>query len=453
MSRNQKRAPVSRRRILKISGSVLGGIAASGTVVAAESDTRFIVDLKDTASTRALEEAGLDVIHDLDAVDLAVVRGREKDVENVTRKFAPDTETKLDLPVEDEVPIQRTEEATDEPLYALQWDKQAQNIPEAHEITGGEGTRVAVIDSGVDPTHPNLRHAVDENLSQNFTDDGGDFTDVQSHGTHVSGIIAANDANDEGVVGSAPETTLIACRVFDADMLASFADVLAAIVYSAEQNCDAANMSLGAYPIPRQGLGPFYGRVLNRVTTFANRRGTVLVAAAGNDSADLQHDKNVISLPNEAAQVMSVSATGPIGFMWGDEGLREPFTSPAFYTNYGTNAIDLAAPGGDADRSAIGTGVDWFLDLVLNTIPTRFADEPGESPYGWKGGTSMAAPQVTGAVALVRSQYPNATADKVESILERAASVPDGFDKAYYGAGFLDPAAAVRNENNNNGNS
>lgn len=451
MSKNATRTPVSRRRLLKVGGTALGGIAVGGDIATAGSGNRYIVDLKGKATARKLEKAGLEVIHHIGVVDLAVVRGQKKDVKSVTTKFAPDTEARLDPPFEGEVPAQRTQEATDEPLYPLQWDKQAQNIPEAHNETGGEGTRVAVIDTGVDPTHPDLQHAVNTALSKNFTDDGGDFTDVNYHGTHVSGIIAANDANNEGVVGSAPETDLVACRVFDADLLASFADVLAAIVYSAEKDCDAANMSLGAYPLPRQKLGPFYGKVLNRVTTFANSQGTVLVAAAGNDSADLQHDRDVISLPNEAAQVMSISATGPIGFMWGGDGLREPFESPAFYTNYGTNAIDLGAPGGDADLDAIDTNKDWHLDLVLNTIPTRFADKPDERPYGWLLGTSMAAPQVTGAVALVRSQHPNATADTVESILERTASVPEGFDRAFYGAGFLDPAAALRTENKNSG--
>jgi subtilisin family serine protease len=193
--------------------------------------------------------------------------------------------------------------------------------------------------------------------------------------------------------------------------------------------------------------------------TYANKEGTALVVAAGNDSADLQHDKSVISLPNEGAQAISVSATGPIGFGWGEEGLEEPFVSPAFYTNYGTNAITIGAPGGDADLDAIGTEVPWNYDLVLNTTAdVEFEEEDvdgdgeeepvdylgAEPTYGWKAGTSMAAPQVAGAVALVKSVAPDLNANQVESLLKRTAEVPDGYEKTYYGSGFVDPLEAVK---------
>lgn len=464
------KSTVNRRNFIKISGTVVGGIATGTTVVAAERTDRFIVDAKGTSPSE-LERAGLKIVHDLDTVDIVVVEGAKSDLQGVTDAFAPDTEAQLDLPVDavttEDVDlgqlIPEDESATDEPLYPLQWDKQALDVPSAHEVTRGEGTRVAIIDTGVAAGHPDLNN-VNESLSRDFTGDGfgapgpwGGF-----HGTHVAGIVGADDTNAVGVVGTAPGTEIIDCRVFSPGALASFADVLAALVYAATINCDAANMSLGAYPIPRQGLGPFYGKVLNRTTTFTNSQGTVLVVSAGNDAADLQHDGDVISLPNEAAQAMSISATGPIGFglSFDIDNLQSPPESPAFYTNYGTNAIDLGAPGGDADFSlddTIGDIPEWAFDLVFNTIaepdPNNLGD-PGHviHSYGWVAGTSMAAPQVSGAVALVRSQHPNATADSVESILERAASVPEGYDKKFYGGGFLDPLAAVNEENNDSGN-
>jgi subtilisin family serine protease len=419
----------TRRRFLKTSATALGGIAIGANTAAAESRKRFIVDAKNVTNASDVE-----VIHRLDPIDILVVRGSEKDVQNLDGEYAPDLLYSLDLPAEAE-----TTSATDEPLYSFEWDKQDQDIPEAHEITQGAGSRVAVIDTGVAASHPDLQRAVNEDLSRNFTDDdlgapgpfGGD------HGTHVSGIVAADDRNEFGTVGTAPDAEVIDCRVFSPESLAAFADILPAILYAAEINCDAANLSLGSYPNPRQGAGSFYGKVLNRTITYANKEGTLIVTSAGNASADLQHDGSVISYLNEGAQALSVSATGPIGFSWGEEGLEEGFASPAFYTNYGTNAIDIAAPGGDADLTALDNEVEGAAqDLVLSTVP---------GGYGYKAGTSMAAPQVAGAAALVKSINPDYTASQVESALEGAASIPEGYDKAYYGAGYLDTLAALEN--------
>ena len=452
----------TRRSFLKVSGAALGGIAASSTVTVATSDERFIVDSKKTSKSEA-EAAGLEVVHDLSEVDLLVVSGSESDADSLGAEYAPDTFYSLDLPITEKAPITAEEaSARDEPLYPLQWDKQSQNIPEAHEITQGDGTRVAVIDTGVAAGHPDLQHAVNTDLSRDFTGDGygagGPYGGY--HGTHVAGIVAADDDNETGVVGSAPETEIVDCRVFSPGALASFADVIAAMVYSANIDCDAANVSLGAYPVSRKGLGSFYGKVLNRTTSYARQKGTLLVVSAGNDSADLQHDGRIcadfdgdgevecnpaISIPNEAANVMSISATGPVGFNWGESGLRKPTYTPAVYTNYGTNAIDVAAPGGNYDPDF---PAGWYYDLVLNAIAEPVFGDDGTYQgasygYGWIAGTSMAAPQVAGAAALVKSQNPDYNANKVRKTLRNSATVPDEFEKTYYGSGVLNTLAAL----------
>jgi subtilisin family serine protease len=436
----------NRRTFLKVSGAVLGGIAVGAEVTAATRTDRFIVETK---GKRGLK--GVDVVHEMPGVDFAVVRGAESDVKKTAKSYAPDIEIELDDPgVNEEVPAFDASDYEGQPGDFFQWDKADLNVPEAHKITEGEGTRVAVIDSGVLETHPDLAGPLNLDLSRNFTDDGGDHNPVggDDHGTHVAGIVAADNGGGIGVNGTAPKTDLVDCRVFS-ETTASFADILAAVVYSANVDADAANLSLGAYPIPRQGLGEFYGKVLNRTMTYANKEGTLLVIAAGNDSADLQHDKNVISLPNEGAQAVSVAATGPIGYGWdaGDE--EEPPESPAFYTNYGTNAITLGAPGGDADLGAIDSGVPWYWDLVFNTVFTYEDTDGDDEPdtqvprYGWKAGTSMAAPNVAGAAALVKSANPKYNANQVESALKRAAAVPEGYDKTFYGSGYLNIVDAL----------
>lgn len=439
----------SRRTFLKVSGGVLGGLAVGTTVTAAERTDRFIVE---TGGTDDLD--GLTVVHELEGIDYAVVQGAESEIEAASGvvDYAPDVEVELDDPSPNEdAPTVSETSVEDEAYYPRQWDKQALDVPTAHETTKGEGTRVAIIDTGVAAGHPDLD--VNEELSRNFTGDGFGSANAAGgyHGTHVGGIVAASTDNEEGVAGTAPETDLVDCRVFSPVGGASFGDILAAVLYSAAIDADAANLSLGAYPLPRQGYGQFYGKVLNRSMTYANSQGTLLVIAAGNDSADLQHDKNLISLPNEGAQGLSVSATGPIGFGWDAGDDESPVETPAIYTNYGTNAVDIGAPGGNYHPEA--TGVPWYNDMVFNTvaIPSYERNEDGdvigykgaENTYSWVAGTSMAAPQVAGAAALVKSANPDYNANQIESALEEAAEVPEDFDKTYYGAGFLNVVDAL----------
>jgi len=438
---------VSRRTFLTVSGAVLGGIAAGTDVVVAESEDRYLVDLGGTTMSD-VESAADEVIHDIEAIDLAVVRGAESDLDAVADTFEPDTVYELDLPNDrDVMPDAAGSEPgaadTDALLYPGQWDKQAQDIPDVHESTRGEGSRVTVIDTGIgtftngllgpadDVFHPDLD--VNTELSRNFTGDAGDAGDVGFHGTTVAGVVAAKGV---GTLGSAPETELVSCRVFGGGGGATFGDVVAAMNYSVDVDADAANLSLGAYPVSREGLGEFYGGVLNRTAARANSNGTLLVAAAGNDAADLQKDGDVISLPNEAANTMSISATGPEGFSpLSGADPDESSETPASYTNYGTNAIDVSAPGGDLRDDG------GIFDYVLTTAPPLNV----LLPYVYIAGTSFAAPQVAGAAALVRSVDPEAPPNKVRSVIERTAVDPKDVpgDRAFHGSGFLDPGDAV----------
>ncbi|WP_436901211.1 S8 family serine peptidase [Halovenus halobia] len=424
----------TRREFLTVSGTVLGGIAVGTTVTAATRTDRFIVSTKGRADL-----SGLDVVHEMQGVDYAVVEGAEKDVRRAVKDYAPDIEIEFDLPAAQPQAAETQPSPTNEPLYPLQWDKQVLDVPSAHEVTQGEGTRIAVIDTGIPESHPDFQETLNADLSRDFTGTGThEPLGLQYHGTHVGGIASAED-NEQGIVGVAPESEVVDLRVFEKlNSGASFADILAAIVYSVNIGCDVANLSLGAYPIPRQGQGEFYGKVLNSTMTFANKEGTLLVIAAGNDGANLQQDKNLISLPNEGAQAVSVASTTSIGYLSGD--VQNPGFAPASYTNYGTNAVTVAAPGGDTPQAG---GVP---DLVYSAIPQTTADfffGEGEPPYAYLAGTSMAAPQVAGAAALVKSANPNYNANQVEAALKKAAEVPEGYDKAFYGSGFLNIVDAL----------
>lgn len=436
----------TRRSFLGMVGVAIGGSTTGVQVISsAETEDRYIID---TRSGSVADREGIEIIHDLEQIDLVVARASESAVAGL--RAVPDVRFKIDLPV-----IGRSfGGAMDDPLFRLQWDKQAQRIPIVHEYTQGEGTRISIIDTGILETHPDLAARLNVELSRNFTEDGGDHNPVDGadHGTHVAGIAAATD-NDRGVIGMAPETELVDCRVFSGDG-ATFGNVLAAIYYSAKIGCDAANMSIGAYPLPlSEKETQIHIENIERAAAFANEQGTLLVAAAGNDGANLDEDGNVISLPNEADNVMSISATGPIGYRWDDppalpdnyhvalSRLRKPTTEPAFYTNYGSEAVDVSAPGGNVDLEAAENNVpNWFYDLVLSTT---FVVEDGEQvpSYGWKAGTSMSSPQVTGVAALIRSRNPDATPNEVRTLIEKTAK--DIPPQKYRGEGHLYTLRAI----------
>ncbi|MFB6176104.1 MAG: S8 family serine peptidase, partial [Halobaculum sp.] len=249
-------AEQNRRTFLKTTGAMLGGIAAGSTVTAAERTDRFIVE---TGGNGDL--SGLDVVHELQGVDYAVVSGSESDVKasSGVTSYAPDVEVQLDDPDPNtEAPKVEDTSVADEPFAPLQWDKQALDVSTAHETTKGDGARITIIDTGVSASHPDLD--VNEELSQNFTGDGLGSANPAGgyHGTHVAGIATAQTDNERGVAGTAPEADLVDCRVFSPSALASFGDILAAVLYSTAIDADVANLSLGAYPIPRQAIGSFY---------------------------------------------------------------------------------------------------------------------------------------------------------------------------------------------------
>jgi subtilisin family serine protease len=449
MSDENQGTAVGRRQFAKLSASALGLSAFGSGVVAAASTERFIV------KRRGKKPIDAEVLHDLPEIGYAVVRGSEKELRRskAVKEFVPDVELQIGEPVEAVEPDDS--EALDDALYAYQWDKQDLEVPTAHGTTKGDGTRLAIIDSGVDASHPDLKVNVDDSV--NFTGDGlgAGVPGGGDHGTHVAGIAAAATEGPEGVAGTAPETDLLDFRVFSefGGINGAFSSIVAAVVEAVRKDCDVANLSLGAYPIPRERLGSFYGGVLNKTMNYAKKEGTLVVAAAGNDASDLQHDGGVISLPNEAAGVLSIAATGPIGFaneLLGGA-VRDPAETPASYTNYGTNAVDLAAPGGNYDLSLtdpVGGVPAFAYDLVFSTVTTVVTDDEGNyigsvPTYGWKAGTSMAAPNVAGAAALVKSANPDYNPNQVRSALKNAADVPDAYGKEYYGSGYLNIVDAL----------
>ena len=460
----------NRRTFLQLTGTTVSAATlGAGQVAAQESDSRFFINLRDVDRSDVPND--IEIVHDLSQADVLVARGdqnrvngttvsdltlnlSEKNTGAVASHDGPSTTGKSASHNHDGTPTNSE----------YQWDKREQDLDNGltdkpgggksiHDTTTGEGTRIAVVDSGVDDSHPDLAGVVNDELSENVSEDDYDWrpNGAGSHGTHVAGIIAATNSNDGpagGVLGTAPDTEIVSYRMFSG-VEGKQGDGYAGWVKAAEAGCDAINYSVGfpapyvypeEYPFLKEEL-----RIAEQVAEYVRSQGTVIVNSTGNDGLDMTPD-STLSLPTEAEGVFGVSATGPIGYGWGGKHsdneakwltgnrLEEPTTQPAFYTNYGS-AVDISAAGGNADLEALDSDVEGAAnDLVYSTVV---------GGYGWKAGTSMAAPQVSGAVALVRSLRPDASVEEVERLIQETASMPPE-GETYHGAGHLDLEALVK---------
>ena len=329
-----------------------------------------------------------------------------------------------------------TQEATagDGFLYPFQWNMPAISAPEAWSAGHtGAGVRVADLDTGITPDHPDLFPNIDFAASISFVPSEPFIHDLDGHGTWTAGIIAANGS--VGVIGVAPEATIIAVKVLDSTGTGDFSWVIAGIVYAAAfADADVINMSLSAY-FPKSGHDPdgpfhamyaaYYLSLFNMAVNFAAQQGATVICAAGNDAINLNHDKEWVVLPADAGNAMAVSATGPID--------QKDFDRPASYTNYGTSVIDVAAPGGDSE---LFPDSEWWLDMVLSTWPGGWA---------WTDGTSASSAHVSGVAALVIGQHGGEMSPaKVKAIIEQSADDlgKRGMDD-YYGRGRINAYKAV----------
>jgi subtilisin family serine protease len=418
--------------------TILKGIAAGGLTLSVAGPTggtesaKYLVSATGAGVRSAIEDAGFSVADELAGGRVFVAVGPEDDhpdlqdangVEHVAR----DLTFELEEPEFREAP----EDTSDEQLYGLQWDKQVTDVAAAHDTATGAGSRLAIIDTGIDVDHPDLQANVnaDEGLLFRYGEVSHDDVDVYGHGSHVGGIAAAV-RDGAGVVGTAPDAELVSLRVFyyddidgdgDQELTTTTHDILLAITHAADIGSDAANMSLGTPPLPPEYNATGAKVAYQRVIQDAVSRGTVVVASAGNSDADLQHG-GYFTVPNSTAGAMSISATGP-----NDE--------RTFYSNYGTNEIDVGAPGGGYEtlEKSLASDTEWPYptNLVLSTVPPELYG----AYYAYFAGTSMAAPQVTGLAGLVREVAPDANANAVERAIKDGAELVDGESSADLGAG------------------
>ncbi len=331
-----------------------------------------------------------------------------------------------------------------DPFYPLQWHYPAINLPAAWDISrgarAGNPVTVAVVDTGVALTHPDLAGQTvagydfvsdpamsldGDGLDADPTDPGDrNYGGASSwHGTHVAGTVAAATDNGSGVAGVAGDARVMPVRVLGQGGGTAF-DILQGLLFAAgldnasnslpARRADVINMSLG---------GPAFVQAMQDAVTAARSAGVIVVAAAGNESTSQP------SYPAAYDGVISVSSVNIGG------GLSD-------FSNFGSS-IDVAAPGGSGAPS--DQNADGYPDNVLSTIIDESSG--GAQPaFRFLQGTSMAAPHVAGVIALMRAVNPSITPAQVDALLVSGQLTDDigttGRDDSF-GYGLINAYKAV----------
>lgn len=291
--------------------------------------------------------------------------------------------------------------------FADEWPLKLIHAEEAWATTMGAGVTVAVIDTGVDMTDPelapNLWTAPDGTHGWNFVRDLSDPTDDFGHGHHAAGTIAAVGNNNAGIVGVAPAAKIMALKALDQNGAGDLDDLSAAIVWAKDHGAKVINASWGGGGLPPQ--------VLIDAVAYAHDGGVVFVAAAGNSNADIGGETSPGFYPASLRNAISVAASD-------HNDVR------AFFSNFGL-AVDVTAPGGgDTDPSGIQDSYRSILSLLAaKASPTMTGN--GAFIVGGKylrqAGTSMAAPHVSGLAALILAQHPNYTPEQVRQTIRQSS--------------------------------
>jgi subtilisin family serine protease len=268
----------------------------------------------------------------------------------------------------------------------IPWGVNRVNAASAWSVTKGEGVKVAVIDTGIDCGHPDLKPNCAGGY--NALDSSKPAHDDNAHGTHVAGTIAGV-LDGRGVAGVAPKARLYAVKVLDADGAGGLTSIIKGLIWAGKNKMDVANMSLGA------PMGTIFMRAALK---YAQMNGVAVFAAAGNDGGSVNY-------PAAYPEAIAVSALSP------NEGIAE-FSSRG-------KQVEFIAPGVEVKSTVPGGGYESYA------------------------GTSMATPHMAGLGALAVARGARGV-DAVRAALKRAATPVAGLSPSEQGAGVVDAGRLVR---------
>lgn len=303
-------------------------------------------------------------------------------------------------PVQKTTPVQaitpQTDKTVNDTYYKYEWYISATASSKAWSLVNQKREiKVAVLDTGIDYNHPDLKNRILTNLGYNFLNGTQNASDDNGHGTHVSGIIAAQANNNQGITGvtGSLDVKIIPIKVLNSNGEGETDIIAKGIRYAADAGADIINMSFGS---PEQDID------IDSAVQYARSKGVFMVAAAGNDGRNAD-----IYSPAGDQGVYTVSAV--------NTSLRK-----ASFSNYGS-VVQIASPGVN----------------ILSTVP-------GGKYQAWDG-TSMAAPIVSGIAAILKAQNPSLSPTDIASLLDSTARNVSGKQKdTLTGYGVVNAYNAVK---------
>jgi len=473
-----------------LAGLLVAGVAFIGPAAAAGPDLTYLVLAPNGASTAKaaakVAAAGGTVVANYSQIGVLVARSANPDFANAASGSGVDAVASTtglgtalaedeSVGTVDSAALEATGNPAGEPLFGLQWDMTQIHTPEANAITtGSSNVVVGVLDSGISSTHPDLATQIAKDRSASClggvpnTAEAAWNPTTSSHGTHVAGTIAAA-LNGVGVAGVAPGVKVASVKVVDDGGFIYPEAAVCGFVWAADHGMQITNNSYFIDPWEFNCRNDARQRpiwqAVQRAIRYAQNKGVLTVASAGNSNVDLQHkfvdsgspdngtpetrdiNNACLDLPAEAPGVVTVSALGTMRLK-------------SYYSSYGQGVVDVSAPGGDTRQPnpLVSTTANAVLSSTFNTATHT-------NGWGYMQGTSMASPHVAGVAALALSAHPYLQPASLASFLERTADAlpcPDGVynprpgldqylatctggeRNGFYGAGEVDAYNAVK---------
>jgi thermitase len=300
-----------------------------------------------------------------------------------------------------------------DPKWNNQWGLPGTQMPGAWDITtGSSDVTIAIIDTGIDPNHPDLADKIV--AGHDFVDNDANPRDENGHGTHVAGIAAALTNNNKGIAGVDWGARIMPVRVLNEESSGYNSDITEGISWAYEHGADVLNLSLG---------GSDYSQAMQNAINKAHNNGSLVVAAMGNS----RQEGNPTNYPAAYDNVFAVAALGPT-------------SAYSSFSQYGPHC-DISAPGGDMKYYQDPKGIYSTMPtypVYMTTFYNYYQD------YDYVNGTSQATPHVAGLAALIWSVDPGLTPDEVQALIETSADDlgAPGWDEDY-GHGRINAYAAL----------